>query len=200
MKAAAEVFAQKGYLGSSVEEIAETAGFSIGAMYSNFATKQDLLAALMSTRAVGRMDEVARVIDTAQDQSVDPLQALGALLMAIADKDIEAAVLSTEFWLQAVRNPALMQIEANASDQKLLAVRNILVEILDRHHVHESVSVEEFAVTTLALFSGLIRQRRIDPRRVSDEMFGRALRWQIDGMPKTTGSEPHSRIGVEERE
>ena len=36
----------------------------------------------------------------------------------------------------------------------------------------------------LALFQGLIRQRRIDPTRVPEELFGQALAWQLAGMPK----------------
>jgi len=39
---AATVFAQRGYEGASVEEIAEQAGYSHGAVYSNFAGKSDL--------------------------------------------------------------------------------------------------------------------------------------------------------------
>lgn len=50
LDAAARVFAQKGYAGASVEEIAESAGYSIGALYSNFASKERLFLELMSAR------------------------------------------------------------------------------------------------------------------------------------------------------
>ena len=94
-------------------------------------------------------------------------------------------MLRTEFWLYAVRNPELMQIEAASSEKTREAVRGILSDMLDRHGVDVgAVSVDEFATTTVALFSGLIRQRRIDPARVTEEMFGQALRWQIAGMPR----------------
>src|SRR6266536_6724760 len=43
--AAARVFARKGYAGASVDDIAEEAGFTVGALYSNFAGKQELLMA-----------------------------------------------------------------------------------------------------------------------------------------------------------
>jgi hypothetical protein len=56
--------------------------------------------------------------------------------------------------------------------------------MLARNDIDDSVDLDEFATTTLAMFSGLIRQRRIDPERVNQEMFGRALRRQIAGMPK----------------
>lgn len=188
LDAAAQVFARRGYAAASVEEVAESAGFSVGAVYSNFAGKDDLFAALMTDRAVNRMDEVAEIITSARDESADPLRALGAMLIEMADKDIDSAVLRTEFWLHAVRNPELMQIEAQSSAKTLDAVRGILSNMLDRNGVDvDQVSVDDFATTTLALFGGLIRQRRIEPERVTDEMFGQALRWQIAGMPKRRG-------------
>ncbi|MCX2711604.1 TetR/AcrR family transcriptional regulator [Mycolicibacterium sp. J2] len=188
LDAAAHVFARRGYAAASVEEIAESAGFSVGAVYSNFANKDELFAALMTDRAVNHMDEVADIFDSADALSQDPLQALGRMLIAIADKDLHVAVLKTEFWLHAVRNPDLMRIEADASARTLAAVREILAGVLERNDVDQNaVSVEDFATTTLALFSGLIRQRRIDPDRVSDALFGQAMRWQIAGMPKNSG-------------
>src|SRR6266567_1315782 len=45
--AAAEVFARRGFEGASLEEIAETAGFTRGAIYSNFGSKEDLLLAVV---------------------------------------------------------------------------------------------------------------------------------------------------------
>ncbi|CAN5863857.1 TetR family transcriptional regulator [soil metagenome] len=189
LDAAAQTFARKGYAAASVDQVAEAAGFSVGAVYSNFANKDELFAALMTDRAVNKMDQVAHVIQSADAQSMDPLQALGEVLISIADKDLDAAVLRTEFWLHAVRNPELMKIEAESSSKTLDAVRGILAEMLARNDVDDSVSVDDFATTTLALFSGLIRQRRIDPDRVNGEMFGRALRWQIAGMPKKNQNE-----------
>lgn len=184
LDAAASVFARKGYAAASVDEVAEAAGFSVGAVYSNFANKEELFSALMTDRAVNQMGEVAHIIESSRAQSADPLQALGEMLIAIADKDIDVAVLRTEFWLHAVRNPELMQIEANSTATTLAAIRGILADMLARNDVDDSVDVDEFATTTLAMFSGLIRQRRIDPERVNQEMFGRALRRQIAGMPK----------------
>ncbi|WP_304119093.1 TetR/AcrR family transcriptional regulator [Mycolicibacterium bacteremicum] len=189
LDAAAQVFARRGYAAAAVEEIAETAGFSVGAVYSNFAGKDELFSALMTDRAVDRMDIVAEIIGDAHAEAQDPLRALGAMLIAMADKEIDVAVLRTEFWLHAVRNPELMKIEAAASAKTLDSVRGILSNMLERNGVDvDRVSVDDFATTTLAMFGGLIRQRRIEPERVTEQMFGQALRWQIAGMPKKNES------------
>jgi len=47
MTAAVSVFAARGIIGASVEEISEAAGFTRGAFYSNFADKDELVLALL---------------------------------------------------------------------------------------------------------------------------------------------------------
>ena len=51
---AAVVFARKGFAGASVEEIAESAGYSTGALYSNFESKEQLFLELLSARRSAR--------------------------------------------------------------------------------------------------------------------------------------------------
>ena len=77
-----------------------------------------------------------------------------------------------------------MKILQDRSARTLASLREILADALERNNIDDSVSVEGFAVVVLALFQGLIRQRRIDPDRVPDELFGQALAWQLAGMPK----------------
>src|ERR1700730_9838908 len=69
LAAATRVFARSGYHGASVDEIAEEAGFSTGAVYSNFEGKEDLFLALVEDQlaaqtraldaAVGQLSSVA---------------------------------------------------------------------------------------------------------------------------------------------
>src|SRR4051795_9106879 len=56
---AATVFAQRGYEGASVEEIAEEAGYSHGAVYSNFDGKADLFLAVLEEYMAERAQELA---------------------------------------------------------------------------------------------------------------------------------------------
>ena len=64
LDAAARTFARKGYAGASVEEIAESAGYSIGALYSNFASKEQLFLELMAARGERRVTAVAEILGT----------------------------------------------------------------------------------------------------------------------------------------
>ena len=50
LEAAADVFAQRGFHGASVEEVADVAGYTKGAVYSNFASKDELLRETLEYR------------------------------------------------------------------------------------------------------------------------------------------------------
>ena len=106
LDAAARIFARKGYAGASVEEIAESAGYSISALYSNFASKERLFLELMSARASRRVTAVTEILEDAGD----PIEALAQLLERTADhnRDTDLMALRAEFWLYAVRNPETM--------------------------------------------------------------------------------------------
>jgi AcrR family transcriptional regulator len=57
--AAAQVFAERGFMGASVEAIAERAGYTRGAFYSNFESKEELFAELLQVRVYARYAEMA---------------------------------------------------------------------------------------------------------------------------------------------
>ena len=75
MAAAARVFAERGIIGASVEEICEAAGFTRGAFYSNFADKDELVLALIrqtirtqvsaAEQAIARMKAAPTKLDAA---------------------------------------------------------------------------------------------------------------------------------------
>ncbi|MEX3647313.1 TetR/AcrR family transcriptional regulator [Mycolicibacterium porcinum] len=182
LEAAAETCARKGYAAASVDEIAAVAGYSVGAVYSNFSSKENLFSELMNERASGRLDKVVQTISENADRG--PLTALGRVLVEIADNEIEFEAIQAEFWLHSVRNPDAMVTLRDRSARTLASLREILAETLERNNIDDSVSVDGFAVVVLGLFQGLVRQRRIDPDRVPEELFGQALAWQLAGMPK----------------
>src|SRR6476660_2933758 len=101
--AARRVFARHGFHGASVEEIASEAGFSTGALYSNFDGKQDLFLALMERE----IDEHARELADAvrASPSVAERATGGARQwMRMIEREPEVVLLFTEFWAYGVRD------------------------------------------------------------------------------------------------
>src|SRR5262245_11968101 len=66
LAAAAKAFARRGYHGATVDEIASEAGFTIGALYSNFAGKEELFLALADRQVEERVAEVSAMGDVAE--------------------------------------------------------------------------------------------------------------------------------------
>ena len=61
------VFARNEFHGSTLDEVAATAGFSKGAVYSNFKSKDDLFVALLDDRIERQFAVVSEVLDTGHD-------------------------------------------------------------------------------------------------------------------------------------
>lgn len=182
LDSAAFTFAQRGYAGASVEEIAERAGYSVGALYSNFGSKDELFVELLSERASARVAEAAHILSEETVEAEDPAEALGRLLIAVADKDVHFAPLQAEFWLYATRNPDTMHVLATQSRQ----TREALAEVITRRltDIGQPLEAPQDAVATvvLALFQGLAQQRRTDHDSVPDHLFGQALSWLFSGI------------------
>jgi len=111
MDAAAAVFAEVGIGAASVEMIAERAGFTRGAFYSNFETKEQLLLATIE-RGVGRLvDDLQRHLETIQlHPAVFDTDELGALLnevLGAPEQDPGWSRVVLEFRLLAMRDPAV---------------------------------------------------------------------------------------------
>jgi AcrR family transcriptional regulator len=105
VEAAAEVFAQRGFHGVSVDEIADAAGFTKGAVYSNFGNKEDLFFAVLQ-RHFDRVldayaDELGKVADVGD---VDPGR-LAEVWKRTEVSDRQALMLLLELRLYALRNP-----------------------------------------------------------------------------------------------
>ncbi|HEV2998885.1 MAG TPA: TetR/AcrR family transcriptional regulator, partial [Solirubrobacteraceae bacterium] len=104
LAAARGVFASRGFHGASVEEIAAEAGYSTGALYSNFGGKEDLFLALMeheidaySQEIAAGLDELSSVAERARDGARHWMQ--------IVEREPEMLMLFVEFWAYAARDP-----------------------------------------------------------------------------------------------
>jgi AcrR family transcriptional regulator len=180
LDAAGRVFAERGFTGATVEEIAESAGYSIGALYSNFAGKEELFLELLSARFAERLGSW---LDPGQDERIaaatDPLAAVAGLLVELADGSPEVMLLQAEFWLYAVRHPEAMVALASRQAEQISGFERLIAPAIKRLDADVSRAA---ATSALALFQGLVRQRRVDPSSVSDDLFVQALGWLLAGI------------------
>jgi AcrR family transcriptional regulator len=182
IQAAAEIFSAKGVEKTTLEEIAEAAGFSKGAVYSNFESKDELFFSLMERQIDDRIKLVETVL-TGESDIVEKIRKTGTLLGDISRKDPEWQILFIEYWLRAVRNPKLR--ERFVSRRRLM--REKIAQRFEGHTGANStdypMSSASYALAVLALSNGLGIERIIDPESVSDAILSEILSILFTGTP-----------------
>jgi AcrR family transcriptional regulator len=103
VEAAAEVFAKKGVNGASMEEIAAEAGFTRGAIYSNFGSKEELLLAVMDRFIDRQLAEFAEGVVVDSEDPVGVARSAGGVFKRTLS--LELMPLELELRLNALRNP-----------------------------------------------------------------------------------------------
>ena len=180
LDAAAEVFNRLGYHGASLEAVAEAAGYTKGAVYSNFATKGELFAALLDRSTHERHAErVEALTDLSLEQMAD---AVVDLLRRQAREGATWDLLQVEFWLAAMRDPALRARLSQGSDELYRDWGRLLDRKLAEAGVDAPFSGTELSHLVEALGSGLILQISLGPDAVDPSLFGRAVR-RLAGLP-----------------
>src|ERR1044072_9508516 len=106
LDAAEDFFAEKGFTPASLDDIAHAAGYTKGAIYKQFTTKEDLFLAVSDRYWRRYFDNFAEVMSTAKKVTgleLDEIAARGRQLSI--DRGAEHAALGHEFTLYLLRNP-----------------------------------------------------------------------------------------------
>ena len=180
LAAAARVFAEKGFAGASLEEIAERAGYSTGAVYYNFSGKEELFLELIrsgwSRQIKRRTETVTQVFAEAADSGGDPFDALSAFVAGRSDREGDVSPLVGEFWLYAVRHPEAIDLVASKLSEQDRGLEPVIAGAMERYGTPEGISPAELTLVAMSLFEGLTRRRRMDKDAVPDDLFARVLR------------------------
>src|SRR4051812_15177757 len=107
LDAAAAVFARRGFNGASLDDVAEEAGLTKGAVYSNFASKDDLIATLLEERLGEPQYGIPDQVDQQASREEQARQA-AALFMQMFERDRDMHLLDLEFMAHMARNPELL--------------------------------------------------------------------------------------------
>ena len=118
-------FARKGFEGASLEEIAEEAGFSTGAVYSAFGGKQELFFALLDRCLDQEKRDLGEIFG--RNESLEAvIAAVGRWKPGPLESAEQWRVLATEFWLHAVRDPRARALLAERHRRQRAAAAQLL--------------------------------------------------------------------------
>lgn len=174
LEVGATLFAKKGYSATGLDEIAEHAGLTKGAVYSNFSSKADLaLAVLDELELSPRLDIFSRV--DSGTSFPDQHEQGGKLLAEAMDASSLWFQLELQCILQAERDPELHR----RMHERDLALRSSLAAaIAKRMELAGWAPTSDVGIIVdalIAVSSGLALQRLKDPSFVTDDLVGRLI-------------------------
>ena len=185
--AARSVFASSGFHGASVEEIASKAGFSTGALYSNFDGKEDLFLVLMEREIDEHAREIAEAVETRT--SVAERATGGARQwMSTIEREPELLLLFMEFWAYGVRDPVVRPKVAERFAQMRQVLTQLIADGVREFDLELAIPAEQLAIAIDALADGIARQKLADPDAVPDDLLGRVIALLVAGASRPAAS------------
>jgi AcrR family transcriptional regulator len=162
IEAATKVVARRGFHAATVDEIAQEAGFSVGALYSNFAGKDDLFLAVFD----GHMRWYEERLGAAT-ASTDTGRVFSDWMDALMENP-EQLLIFIEFWAYAVRKPKLRRTFA----ARLAEIRDAMAEAIEQRAEATGADLrlppETLALVLLAVGRGLGLEKLADADAVDE--------------------------------
>jgi len=159
LAAAYDMFCEKGFPATTVEDICGHAGFTRGAFYSNFSTTDELFLELWDERA-DRIIDGARVLVGLLATHSDPFGLAQAALIDIELVEPGWFVLNTEFFLHALRHPEVAeQLTRHRTRlrEELGAVMTALL-LAEQRQLPSTVDLDLFTRMIIAAHEGVQHQ------------------------------------------
>ncbi|MFB6566100.1 TetR/AcrR family transcriptional regulator [Streptomyces noursei] len=169
LAAAAELFTERGVNGTSVEQIAERAGYTRGAFYGNFEDKNALVAELLHDRTRHELEEVGTLTQDAASPD-DALDKLRDWNRDRAQHLPQWLALRMELVLHALRNDALRPLLAERELLAREAHATGLEQAFAAHGVASPADPAFLALIVHALEDGLLVQRLLTPDGIPDDV------------------------------
>ncbi len=174
IEAAARVFAEKGFAATSLDEVADAAGLTKGAVYSNFENKEDLVVAVLKAHQdrVSGISDIATELPTLEEQ-----QALAARLFSESvARERDAWLLLLDFTTYALRNPSVYPGFVSRHRAGRQRVARMIEENAPPAGANRfKTNAERAALIFEIIGKGIALEKLIDPDGIPDDLFGRLM-------------------------
>ena len=155
--AARVAVAQNGYDGTSIADIAEAAGFSKGAFFSNFESKEALLFELLRRHKEQDIATLGRILEEVE-QGKDAALAFDRYLAGLGG-NVDWARLDIELQLHAARNPAFAADYDALQGRTRCGLARLIDALYERAGKRLPIPADDMADLFVALVHGLVLKR-----------------------------------------
>jgi len=195
IRAAEKIFARDGFEAAKLEEIAAEAGYTRGAFYANFDSKEDLFFALLEGEVSSRINTVERMTRSVQDPEAKVL-AFREFFLTIS-QDRRWSLLALEFKLFAVRHPEV-KTRLAAMNRRLVKSRiGILRDIMEGTGRKLPITPAAVAMSLSAVANALGLEHMLDrglmPESALKQILGNYFDSLLGPHHDTTPTNGHAR-------
>jgi AcrR family transcriptional regulator len=174
MDAAGRVFARRGLHQASIDDVAEAAGFTKGAFYANFRSKEELFLAMLDERFAGRRQEIEQ-LGVDGEEIEEQAQRAGEEFTRYVRADPEWERLFFEFAAHAARDDGFRGELVTRYRSLREALAAAFTRACEANGIEPPLPVEQMAVMTFAMANGFALENLLEPEAVDDGLFSAML-------------------------
>jgi AcrR family transcriptional regulator len=185
LRAATRSICEHGMDGASIDQIAAEAGYTKGAFYANFASKEELFLVILDEKFAA---EIARLEATmiGSERPVEQARHAAEDFLAYVDSDPEWPRLYQEFATHAARDEAF-RAEFAARQRALRArLAAVFAGWTDELGVDPALAPADVAAMTAFMVDGFLLQRIIDPE-LDERLYGSMFQVFLTGLATMSG-------------
>jgi AcrR family transcriptional regulator len=191
LASAIRLFADHGFHNTSMQQIADAAGYTTGAIYWHFRNKDDLFLAAFEAFAITRVGEVEEAMTTGETLP-ERARRTADQWMARQAADPRFLVVALEFVAHAWRNPALRPAVATRAAAVRLATQRVLEREAQAADLVLPMPAYEIATVMRELGVGLALAKLVDPDAFPDALHGDFVEMFFDMVLRDSGRAPLS--------
>ncbi len=181
LDAAMEVFAAEGFAGATIDAIGQAAGFTKGAVYSNFESKDELFLALLDRQSENRGELIVTAFDSGGGDTTATAQALSqSILDSIHDQN-EYHLVFFEYWLRAMRDP---QLRDRLIERRRAAAEQALRVVEKAGTVLPSQQLADLAQLVVTITTGIAMEEVLQPGTINSDMLARLITALLASVPE----------------
>ena len=178
LDAARVVLAEEGIQGASVEHICEQAGFTRGAFYSNFSSKDELLLALCERESEDMFEKVRTAADPSVFAGLDTGEAVGVIFerfLMLQPPDRDWFLVQAEFELRSVRDdPVGREFRAAWTGVKS-EFQDLMVTILETLGLRLTIDPHDALLMLMGTYDMALREALIEKRPMDADLLKRIM-------------------------
>jgi AcrR family transcriptional regulator len=180
--AAERLFTAQGFHATFLEAVADAAGYTRGAVYSNFASKEDLFFAVYERRVEAFLPELSRALSDAQDIT-EALLAVTAAHRARSEREQDGwLAVFLEFWTHVLRHGEYRARFAAIHGRYLEPIAAALDRWAAEQDIGLPVDAHRLTVALTVLGTGLGLERLTQPELVDADFAVDLQRLIFDGL------------------